>query len=544
MRPLRFHLAAAGAAIATLPLALAATPANGPFTVTVNSSSDADAADGVCSLREAIIAVNQLATYRDCSGGSGTAGAVIAFAIPGSAGQVHTIEVASRLPAITRPVLIDGLTQGGADCSVWPPALKVVLHSASNGAYNGLTLDVGSDGSQVRGLVINGFNNNQGYAFNFNAAINIYRSGNNRIECNFLGTDASGVSAVANLRGVDINSASGNIIGSGGAPSPYFARNLISGNTYGQVDTRGDAPTHNLIAGNYIGPNAAGMAALGGGAGVSINGNPNPATGNIVGWDGVGDPALMRNLISGSSGGPSAPGLEMVVGAHDNRVAGNYIGTDATGLAAIGNAGATGIGVALGSNASVYGNLIGDDGTQGAAARNVISGNTFAGIDINGANGTHDNAVVGNWIGVKADGSGALPNGSIGLSMDYASARTLVARNWFAGQPTAIRFFGSGSFGGGAVAYFLNGVAPITGAQVLDSRDNCVLGTSGVQVTAQGATVPPNTFANNWWGAAGGPNSAGASNADASVATTPWLTAPAAVCDDTLFRNGFEAPAG
>jgi hypothetical protein len=172
----------------------------------------------------------------------------------------------------------------------------------------------------------------------------------------------------------------------------------------------------------------------------------------------------------------------------------------------------------------------------------VISGNSFVGIDINGANGTQDNAIVGNYIGVNAAGSATLPNGSYGISMDFASANTLVARNWLAGQGTAIRFFGISGFGGNSTASFINNSAGTdAGLPSLDSSDNCVLGSTGVLVFAQGANVAnPNTFQNNWWGTATGPNTAGASSADGSIATTPHLTVPAAVCSDMVFRDGFD----
>lgn len=508
--------------------------------VTVTDTGDGTVNDSLCTLREAITAANSQASFDGCVFSGSGSPTTIAFAIPGSG--VQTINVGSQLPAIAVPVVIDGLTQPGASCAAWPPTLLIQISSPTNGQYNGFTLNPGSDGSTIRGLVINGFNNNQGYAYNFNAAINIYASNGNHVECNFLGTLPNGTTTAANLRGVDINSASNNVIGSDGTTKSYVARNLISGNQYGQVDTRGNALSGNRISGNFIGTDVTGTAAMSGqgsAEGVDISANPGPASGNFVGWDGVGDPVLMRNVISGFTGS-TLGGVNMVVGAQGNVVAGNYIGTDVTGTHAIPNF----YGVELGSNPSVYNNIIGNTGAQDAAsARNVISGNSFTGVDINSANGTHDNAVVGNYIGIGATGA-PLGNGQYGISMDYSAANTLVARNWIAGQGTAIRFFGSGSFGGGSTASFINNSpGGNSSLPALDSRDNCVLGGTGVLVYAQGANVPsPNTFANNWWGANTGPNTAGASSADGSIATMPFLTAPAAVCDDTIFRNGFEAP--
>jgi hypothetical protein len=220
-------------AAVTLPLVLAVTAdcALAASSVTVTDTGDGTIADSLCTLREAITATDAQASFDGCTFVGSGSPTTIAFAIAGTG--VQTIDVGSQLPAISVPVVLDGLTQPGANCQSWPPTLLIQVSSPSNGQYNGLTLNPGSDGSTIRGLVINGFNNNQGYAFNFNAAINIYQSNGNHIECNFLGTLADGATAAANLRGVDINSASDNVIGSDGTTQTYFARNLISGNQYG-----------------------------------------------------------------------------------------------------------------------------------------------------------------------------------------------------------------------------------------------------------------------------------------------------------------------
>jgi CSLREA domain-containing protein len=522
-------------------MALAASAAQAASSVTVNDDGDGDIADSLCTLREAITAADSQTSYHGCTFSGNGAPTTIAFNIAGSG--VHTINVGSRLPVITVPVVLDGLSQPGAACTSWPPTLLIEISNPSDGQYNGLSLNNGSGGSSIRGLVINGFNNNTGVNYNFNAAINIYNSDGNYVECNFLGTDASGTTNKANLRGVDINSASNNVVGSDGAAKAYFSRNLISGNRFGQVDTRGNALSGNRISGNFIGTEATGTQAMSGqagGGGVDISANPGPASGNFVGWDGVGDPTLMRNIIAGFTGNSYA-GVTMVVGASGNHVSGNYIGTDVTGSVAIPNF----FGVALGSNNTVHDNIIGNDGTQDASsARNVISGNSFAGVDVNAANGTRDNAVIGNYIGMNAAGTATLGNGNYGISMDYATADTLVARNWIAGQGTAIRFFASGGFGGGSTASFINNAdGSNANLPAVDSSDNCVLGTTGVLVYAPGANVSnPNVFAGNWWGASTGPNTTGASSADGSIGATPYLTQPATVCSDVIFRNGFEAP--
>ncbi len=89
-----------------------------------------------------------------------------------------------------------------------------------------------------------------------------------------------------------------------------------------------------------------------------------------------------------------------------NIIAGCYIGTDASGQRAWGN-GLAGIHLA---GESVSNTLIG--GTA-AADRNVISGNGSEGIEVRGL--ARNTQIVGNYIGVAADGRTPLPNGGNGL---------------------------------------------------------------------------------------------------------------------------------
>ena len=83
-----------------------------------------------------------------------------------------------------------------------------------------------------------------------------------------------------------------------------------------------------------------------------------------------------------------------------NVVEGNFIGTDPTGTLARPN-GSGGIRVFS------AGNRIGG---LTAAARNVISGNQATGIAIQNSTAT-GNVVQGNYIGLNAAGTAALPNG-------------------------------------------------------------------------------------------------------------------------------------
>ena len=98
-------------------------PVSASTTITVNSNADTvPADDGVCTLREAIVASNtdttSGATPGECLAGSGSD--VINFAITGVADFTsnsqdgYTITLGSDLPAITESVVINGYSQPGA----------------------------------------------------------------------------------------------------------------------------------------------------------------------------------------------------------------------------------------------------------------------------------------------------------------------------------------------------------------------------------------------------------------------------------------------
>ena len=135
---------------------------------------------------------------------------------------------------------------------------------------------------------------------------------------------------------------------------------------------------------------------------IEING------GQAGGGDGLlitGADVTVRGLdIGGFSQGA---GIHITgTGATGDWVYGNFLGTTATGTKAEPND----YGVEIDGGAS--GNLIGSngDGIADAAERNLISGNLFAGIWINGQ-GTAGNAIAGNFIGTTVTGDLALDNG-------------------------------------------------------------------------------------------------------------------------------------
>ncbi|MGB7989486.1 MAG: DUF4347 domain-containing protein, partial [Candidatus Methylophosphatis roskildensis] len=331
-------------------------------------------ADGYVSLREAIIAANNTA--------NGTSSDRIVFNIAGAG--PHTISVsAAGLPGITDALVIDGTTEPGF---AGTPIIEL-NGTGTNAGADGLNLGIGSDGSTVRGLVINRFADD-GIA---GAANNVTIAGN------YVGTNASGTADLGNA-GDGIQADGNNWIIGGTAVAD---RNLISGNDDDGVQLFGDG---NTVLGNYIGTNAAGSAAIGNAdEGIEI---ASTSSGNTIGGTAVG----ARNVISGNGG--EGVLINITTG---NQLLGNYIGVDATGTLDLGNAG-SGVNIKAGANSNTIGGA-----TPGGM--NVISGNNTFGIWLdNGDN----NAIQGNRIGTNAAGTAGVANSQQGIAIVNGSDGNLI----------------------------------------------------------------------------------------------------------------------
>ncbi len=130
--------------------------------------------------------------------------------------------------------------------------------------------------------------------------------------------------ALSNAAGVEVlSAAASNTIGG----TEAGAGNQISGNTVDGVSIHDAGTSQNNVEGNLIGTTFTGTVVLGNADGVEID---NGATGNTIG----GTEAGALNLISGN--------LVAGVAIHDattgqNKVEGNFIGTDISGAAALSN---------------------------------------------------------------------------------------------------------------------------------------------------------------------------------------------------------------
>jgi hypothetical protein len=152
-------------------------------------------------------------------------------------------------------------------------------------------------------------------------------------------------------------------------------------------------------------------------------------TGSGLGLKIAAGTTTVRGLVVNNC---SLNAIEFIINGN-NHLEGCYIGTDATGSAAVPNF--DGVKVF-----SISGCIIG--GTT-AAARNVISGNNDAGVDVAGVSAT-GNTVQGNYIGTNAAGTAALPNVNNGVYVN--SKLTKVG-----GLTAAERNIISGNAGNGVV---------------------------------------------------------------------------------------------
>jgi hypothetical protein len=257
--------------------------------------------------------------------------------------------------SFNKAVVIDGYTQTGANQNTWAyrsgnnAILKIDLDGGGSG-YDGISL---TDNSTVTGLAINRFND---------YGVRIFGS-NDLIVGNFVGTDVSGTLAEGNgaLGAAGVATGNGTIEG-----------NVISGNLGRGILANGSC----VIDNNLIGTDPTGTVGLGngvGGTGIRVEA-PATVTGNVISGD-------ITNF-----------GIQIAEGS-GSVVQGNLIGTDVTGTRTLGNY----VGIAAAVPCLIGGTC--------AADRNVISGNDYVGIIVDGPGGA---VIQGNYVGTDITGTQAL----------------------------------------------------------------------------------------------------------------------------------------
>ncbi len=351
---------------------------------------------GSGSLRDAL-------TYANAMPGPNS----IVFNIPASdpnydSGKgIWTITPQSTLPFITQSsITIDGTTQTtfGGNTNVNGPEICIDgkhlygsdfafhLYNASNNV--------------IKGFIIGGFT----------VGIEISGSGsaNNIIVGNYIGCNFNATDTLSNTHGIELLSGPhDNIIGG----ETVAERNIFSGNTHCGI--RIVNSNNNIVKGNYVGLNRAGNGAVKNYDGVSIEGT---SCNNLIG----GYNSASRNYVSGND----AYGIPIFgAGCAQNRVVGNYIGTDITGNIAIPNT----YGVLCDDGA--HGNMVGG---YASGAQNLISGNSGYGIFLYNPQ-TQFDSIIGNIIGLNFNCTAKLANAN-GIVIDGPTYRHFIDSNVISGN--------------------------------------------------------------------------------------------------------------
>lgn len=224
---------------------------------------------------------------------------------------------------------------------------------------------------------------------------------NNNIKGNYIGTDITGNAALPNATGICVD---------GSSNQNTIENNVLSGNkSYGLfIVTRGT--DNNVFRGNLVGTNASGTTALPNDVGLMLAAT---AQGNIIGGDDESD----RNIFSGNT----YAGIEVTDNdTRNNRISGNYIGTDITGNIALPN-----------ENGIIVSALVSDL----VINDNVISANTGFGLVVT----DHADSIYvsNNIIGVGANTETPLGNGASGVLLGNGASYCLIDSNIIAHNDTA-----------------------------------------------------------------------------------------------------------
>ena len=298
----------------------------------------------------------------------------------------YLIPITANL-VITNPVLIDGYTQPTASAG------NLLVEVSGSGGIQIFRLNAGSNGSTIRGLVINS-------TAGINTAIYAIGSANHVFSGNYIGTNAAGSAlggAIAMQYGIDLDGATGCTIG---GTSGALTRNLISACSNIAIRIR-NLSHGTTVLGNFVGTTASGNAPLANSNnGIDIN-NSNT---QMIG----GSTYASKNVIGASTIGVNVSTCAMIT------IKGNFIGIGADGFTAIGNTNA-GIKI-LGTTSTITigGTLLPE--------RNIVSSNGNDGINLSGTLTTLN--FQNNYIGF--DSTGMVARGNTGDGIDLSNGNTVI----------------------------------------------------------------------------------------------------------------------
>ena len=357
---------------------------------------------------------------------------------------------------------------------------------------NGIRVATGADNTLIGGTtamqrnVISG-NDSDGIEANSAASTGTV------IQGNFIGTNLNGTAALGNTEsGISISDTPGTQIGGSTATPGTASGNVISGNSVSGIAIINEAADNTTIRGNIIGLDAAGTADLG---------NNSEGVRVAIGADNTqigGTSAMDRNIISGNNIAGIQLGNSATTGT---LIHGNFIGTDITGTADVGN---SGHGILI---VDTPGTQIGNStATPGIAPGNVISGNDGSGISI--SNDPADGTMIrGNIIGLNAAGTADLGNTDEGIRVVGSADNTVIGgstameRNVISGNNSDGIEFQNGSTTGTTIHGNFIGTN-INGTVSLGNSGNgiFIMDAPGTQIgnnTATPGTPPGNVISGN-----------------------------------------------
>ena len=371
------------------------------------------------------------------------------------------------------------------------------------------------------------------------AAESVAFSSDTVIQGNYIGTNAAGTAALPNQGFGILNvDADHTLIGGPTSTEGAAPGNLISGNgsigESGGSDTGGGidlttnnraapAPTYVDVEGDLIGTDHTGKAAIPNSEGIVIDGSPNNTIGGVA-------PGT-RNVISGNGFSTSFDGGGVIIigtGSRNDSVLGNYIGTDITGDAPLGNYGR---GVYIGDGSDLHrsgdgvasddsvildviaanGQLAGDDGvelqgtsavpTTGDTVNDALIGDyansTHSGVSGNGEDGVHARYATGAII---SNDTIAYEHRD-GVSLEFAAGATVGANMITYNGDRGISITGTspgnsitantiaGNLGGGVVFDTTSG--PLTATNGDRISQNSISGNGGLGIAFDGSTIEP-----------------------------------------------------
>lgn len=325
--------------------------------------------------------------------------------------------------------------------------------TGANALPNGIGIDIEASGVLVGGATTSARNIILGIS---NSGINVGTGTGSKIQGNFIGTDITGTKALGSNGngGIFIDGDSSGTQVGGPTPIPGTGLgNVISGNAgIGVVIANGI--NSNVVQGNLIGTDVTGTKALGNGQdGVSVRG-----ASNVIGSDNDGtNDAIEGNVISANGRDGIQLGSGNVALDNNNRIQGNFIGTDITGTNLLGN-GNRGIRVEDSSNNTITGNVIAGNSLQGVLIDNTSIGDALLGNSIfaNGALGIDlvggDETTLGfgvtkNDAGDGDTGANNLQNFPVLTNVTSAAGTTTITGtlNSLATRTFRIEFFASAS---------------------------------------------------------------------------------------------------